>query len=114
MFLSLKNLQDQLKKMRDFDDKVVYALNNSLPTKSIQARTDSTPETNCKGLYDSLKLSFGRRSELIKGCIVLTADEVILLKEKWESSNGTDTLIGQKFKSEQRKVILIGIPKNFA
>lgn len=88
--------------MRELDDKVIYALNNSLPTASIQARSDSSPEHNCKGLFDSLKLSYNQRLMLIKDCIRITAEEVILLKGKCEKND--DTFIDQKFKLEQRKV----------
>lgn len=89
--------------MRDLDDKVIYALNNSLPTASIQARAESSPGNNCKGLFESLKFSYDQRTELIKGCITLTAEEVMLLKGKCEKDN--NTLLDQKFKLEQRKVI---------
>lgn len=90
--------------MRDLDDKVIYALNNSLPTKSIKARIDSNPEVNCKGLYDTLQVSYSSRREVIQDCIVLTADQISELK-KLKESNSNDIELEKKFKSEQRKVI---------
>lgn len=88
--------------MRDLDDKVIYALNNSLPTASIKARTESNPEANCKGLYDSLKNSYSSRQKVIQDCILLTAEEVSQLRKQNESSD--DVQLAKKFKSEQRKV----------
>lgn len=52
--------------MRDLDDKVCIALNNSLPTASIKARIDSDPEANCKVLFDSLKTSYAQRAKVIE------------------------------------------------
>lgn len=89
--------------MRDLDDKVIYALNNSLPTASIKRRTESSPEDNCKGLYDTLKVSYSGRQKVIQDCILLTAEEVSQLKKQKESSD--DSQIEKRFKSEQRKVM---------
>lgn len=89
--------------MRDLDDKVIYALNNLLPTASIKTRTESNPETNCKGLFDSLKFSYTQREKIIQDCIILTAEEISQLKKQRDDSN--DIQIEKKFKSEQRKVI---------
>jgi hypothetical protein len=88
--------------MRDLDDKVIYALNMSLPTASIKARTDSNPGDNCKVLYNSLRTSYDQREKVIQDCILLTAEEVGKLKKLRESSD--DVQIEKKFKNEQRKV----------
>jgi hypothetical protein len=88
--------------MRDLDDKVIYALNNSLPTASIKARTESNPERNCKSLFDSLASSYASRGKVIQDCILLTAEEVGRLKKLREE--GDDVGVEKKFKSEQRKV----------
>lgn len=93
--------------MRDLDDKVIYALNNSLPTSSIKARTESNPGENCKGLYESLAQSYKSREKVIQDCIILTAEQVSLLKKQRESSD--DIVIEKKFKTEQRKVNFGGI-----
>ena len=90
--------------MRDLDDKVIYALNNSLPTASIKARTDSQPESNCKKLYDSLKSSYFQRDKIIQDCILMTAEQISQLKKQRDNSN--DNLVEKKIKSEQRKVCL--------
>lgn len=88
--------------MRDLDDKVIYALNNSLPTESIKSRTDANPEKNCKELHDRLKKSYVEREEWIQGCILITANELTALKQQRETSDDID--LEKKFKSEQRKV----------
>lgn len=88
--------------MRDLDDKVIYALNNSLPTASIKSRTDSNPETNCKELYDKLRKSYVQREDWIQGCIVVTTEELSSLKKQKENSD--DIQLEKKFKTEQRKV----------
>lgn len=88
--------------MRELDDKVIYALNNSLPTESIQSRTESNPEANCKDLYDRLKKNYVQRDAWIQGCILITADELTALKKQKESND--DIHLEKKFKSEQRKV----------
>lgn len=89
--------------MRNLDDKVIYALNNSLPTDSIKARTESDPVSNCKGLFDSLKQSYSQREKVIQECILLTAEEVSRLKKQRED-NMDDGQLEKKFKNEQRKV----------
>lgn len=93
--------------MRDIDDRVIYSLNNSLPTASIKARTESNPETNCKGFYDSLRANYANRSKGIQECIVITTAQVNQLKQQSESSN--DIQIEKRFKSEQRKVSSISV-----
>lgn len=88
--------------MREYDDKVIYTLNNSLPTATIKARTESNAESSCKGIYESLALSYKSREKIIRDCIVLTAEQVSQLKMQRETSD--DIQLEKKFKSEQRKV----------
>lgn len=89
--------------MRDLDDKIIYALNISLPTESIKARTSSDPVKNCHELYDKLKYGYDEREKVIKECIKITADEVKSLKQQREKDMDNMAL-EKKFKSEQRKV----------
>jgi hypothetical protein len=91
--------------MREFDDKLIYTLNNSLPTESMKERTNSNPEVNCQKLFEKLKSNYFLRQKLLENCIVLTAEQVSDLKKQHESSH--DTQLERKFKSEQRKVISI-------
>lgn len=89
--------------MRNLDDKIIYALNISLPTESIKARTSSDPEKNCHELYDTLKRGYVDRNRVIQECIQLTAEKVRKLKSEREQDMNNIAL-EKKFKSEQRKV----------
>lgn len=89
--------------MRNLDDSIIYALNISLPTESIKARTASNPEKNCKELFEKLKVGYAERDKVINECILVTAEQVRLLKKQREE-NTNDISLEKKFKSEQRKV----------
>ena len=89
--------------MRDLDDKIIYALNISLPTESMKLRTNSDPEKNCRELYDTLKTNYNERDRVIQSCIEITVDEVRKLKHERDQNMG-DVALEKKFKSEQRKV----------
>lgn len=89
--------------MRDLDDKIIYALNISLPTESMRARTSSDPERNCRELYDTLKTNYNERDRVIQECIQITTDQVRKLKQE-RDQNISDVALEKKFKSEQRKV----------
>lgn len=89
--------------MRDFDEKVVYSLNISLPTESIKARTTVSPDTSCKELFEHLKEGYMGRKTKINECVLSTADTVQTIK-KQRDENLNDVQLEKKFKSEQRKV----------
>ncbi|XP_055843978.1 protein MIX23 [Episyrphus balteatus] len=93
--------QESLKKMRDLDDKIIYALNTSLPTESFKGQVDS--EKTCHNLYSKLQVGHQQREEAIKRCIMVAAESVKQLKEARES-NRDDFEVDKKFKSEQRKL----------
>ncbi|XP_053688240.1 protein MIX23 [Sabethes cyaneus] len=96
--------QEELKKMRDLDDKIVYALNTSLPTESFKGQVD--PEAKCRELHRQLQTGYSHRQEAIKNCIVLCADTVKQLKEKREDTRD-DVALNKQFKTEQRKLRLL-------
>lgn len=89
--------------MRDFDEKVVYNLNISLPTESIKARTTVSPDTSCKELFEHLKNSYMGRKTKINECVLSTVDTVQTIKKQREE-NMNDVQLEKKFKSQQRKV----------
>ncbi|KAI8118490.1 hypothetical protein FF38_12286 [Lucilia cuprina] len=93
--------QDALKKMRDIDDKIIYALNTSLPTESFKGQVDG--EKTCKDLYSKLQTGHKQREEAIRSCIMLSAETLKSLREKRESQPD-DMDVDKKFKSEQRKL----------
>lgn len=92
--------------MRDIDDKIIYALNTSLPTESFKGQVDS--EKTCKDLYARLQVGHKQREAAIRSCIMASALELKGLREKRESKPD-DVEVDKKFKSEQRKVKTIRI-----
>lgn len=92
--------QEALKKMRDIDDKIIYALNTSLPTESFKGQVNA--EKKCRELYDKLSEGHKERDQAIRSCIQVSADKLKLLREQRE--NAFDYDIDKKFKMEQRKV----------
>ncbi|XP_058829408.1 protein MIX23 [Topomyia yanbarensis] len=96
--------QEKLKKMRDLDDKIIYALNTSLPTESFKGQVD--PEVKCRDLHRQLQTGYIHRQEAIKSCIVSCADNVKQLKDKREETRD-DVVLNKQFKTEQRKLRLL-------
>lgn len=94
-------LQEILKKMRVLDDKIVYALNTSLPTESFRKKVDTG--VVCQDLLSQIKKGHADRENVIKNCIVVTAESVKKLRAVKESKpDDFDTL--KELKAEQRKV----------
>merc|ERR1719266_102137 len=61
--------------MRLIDDKIVYALNNSLPTESIRKRTEVDPSNQCKLLMHQIEQTYDLRETALKACILQTQDK---------------------------------------
>lgn len=100
-FFLFLNRQEQLKKMRDVDDKIVYALNTSIPTESFKGQLNASAK--CTDLYEKLNSTYDSRNKVIKNCIATTANRVKELKAK-KDENLDDISLYKDFKSEQRKV----------
>lgn len=90
--------------MRVLDDKIVYALNTSLPTESFKNKIDAS--SACHDLYDQIQKGNSERENVIKNCIVSTAESVKNLKASKEK-NPNDLDILKDLKTEQRKVYYI-------
>lgn len=94
--------KDILKKMRVLDDKIVHALNTSLPTESFKNKVNATDA--CHDLYSQIQKGHSERENVIKNCILVTAESVKKLKAaKNETPDDFETL--KNLKAEQRKVI---------
>lgn len=89
--------------MRDVDDKIVYALNTSIPTESFRGHSNAS--VKCTELYTKLNSTYDGRNKIIKNCIATTANRVKELKVKKEDTPD-DISVYKAFKSEQRKVIV--------
>lgn len=87
--------------MRDLDDKIVYALNTSIPTESFKGQLSANQK--CTDLYGQLNSTYDNRNKIITNCIAVTANRVKELKSK-KDDNPDDISIYKNFKSEQRKV----------
>lgn len=99
----ISNLQEQLKKMRDVDDKIVYVLNTSIPTESFKGQ--GSANAKCTDLYSKLNSTYDSRNKIIKNCIAVTANRVKELKTK-KDTQPDDINVYKNFKSEQRKVTI--------
>lgn len=89
--------------MRDLDDKIIYALNTSIPTQSFKGQVNA--EATCRDLYTKLQDSHKDREAAIKKCILVTAEGVKQIKEQ-RDANRDDMMLDKKFKAEQRKASL--------
>ncbi|XP_046392912.1 protein MIX23 [Ischnura elegans] len=96
--------QEALKKMREFDDKIVYALNTSLPTESFKANVDSA--ARCKDLFGELQSNYEHRESSIKKCISVVADKVRNTKTQRET-NPDDINLLKILRKDQTKLRLL-------
>ncbi|XP_063238001.1 protein MIX23 [Bacillus rossius redtenbacheri] len=96
--------QDAINKMRTLDDKIIYALNTSIPTESFKAKLD--PSATCKDLYDQLKVNYDAREAAIKNCILLSTEQLKELKALKEQATDNPSVI-KAFKKEQTKLRLL-------
>lgn len=83
------------------DDKIVYALNTSIPTESFSRKVDASAA--CQDLYYQIQKAHTEREGVIKNCILTTADTVKKLKALKEE-NPNDFEVLKTLKTEQRKV----------
>lgn len=95
--------QDTLKKMRILDDKIVYALNTSLPTESFSGKVNAT--SACQDLYSQILKGHSERENVIKNCIVATAESVKKLKAL-KTEIPDDFEVSKNLKAEQKKVLI--------
>ncbi|XP_053603946.1 protein MIX23 [Plodia interpunctella] len=96
--------QDNLKKMRILDDKIVYALNTSLPTESFKNKVNATAA--CEDLFSQIQKGHTERENVIKNCIVVTAEHVKKLRAAKEDSP-EDYEVLKNLKAEQKKLHLL-------
>lgn len=87
--------------MRGIDDKIVYALNTSIPTESFKKGLNA--HQTCKELSEKLGIVYSERNKFIRNCIASTANRVQQLKQT-KDNNPDDVTACKNFKSESRKV----------
>ncbi|KAG5851254.1 hypothetical protein ANANG_G00091120 [Anguilla anguilla] len=93
--------QEVLKLMRTIDDRIVHALNTTVPTTSFKGKVDATQ--TCKELYKSLMKAHSDRDRAIKTCIAQTSSVVSQLCEERTRDSENMSLIKQ-LRKEQTKL----------
>uniref|UniRef100_A0A8C1TBE6 Protein MIX23 n=1 Tax=Cyprinus carpio TaxID=7962 RepID=A0A8C1TBE6_CYPCA len=91
-----------LKVMRTIDDRIVHALNTTVPTASFSGKVDATQ--TCKELYESLMEVHLSRDKAIKSCITETSAVVGQLRAKRAKDIDNLSVIKQ-LRKEQTKVM---------
>lgn len=94
--------QEQLKKHRLVDDRIMNTLNSSLPTISFPA--DRTAK--CSDLYQQLSKEYDKREKAIKSCVGLLSQKVNALRKEREENMDDFDLI-RKLRKEQTKLRLM-------
>ncbi|KAK7494553.1 hypothetical protein BaRGS_00014206 [Batillaria attramentaria] len=96
--------QETLKRMRLIDDRIVNALNTTVPTQSFARQVDATKQ--CKCLYEEMEDSYKSREAVIKKCISKVSADVNNLRQlKQENPDDGDVL--KKLRKEQTKLRLM-------
>ncbi|XP_045924114.1 protein MIX23 isoform X2 [Micropterus dolomieu] len=90
--------------MRNIDDRIVHALNTTVPTVSFSGKVDATQ--TCKQLYESMMEAHLSRDKAIKSCIVKTSEVVGQLREERAKDSENLALIKQ-LRKEQTKLKLM-------
>lgn len=104
--------EEKIKKMRKIDDNIVYLLNTSIATESIQARegAKSNPSARCSHLWNDLQLSHKERAELIKTCVKFTSDKLQKLKAQRDGSVASDLqpiALSKELRNQQTQLRLL-------
>ncbi|CAL8113467.1 unnamed protein product [Orchesella dallaii] len=92
---------DTLKRMRIVDDKIVQALNTTVPTESFSAKVDG--HATCKDLFSKIVKTHVDRDKSLKQCIAVTASKLQILREA-RNSAPNDMQLQRNLKREQTKL----------
>ncbi|XP_022600093.1 coiled-coil domain-containing protein 58 isoform X1 [Seriola dumerili] len=96
--------QEVLKVMRTIDDRIVHALNTTVPTVSFSGKVDATQ--TCKQLYESMMEAHLSRDKAIKACIAQTSEVVGQLREE-RAKDGENLAVNKQLRKEQTKLKLM-------
>ncbi|XP_004081117.1 coiled-coil domain-containing protein 58 [Oryzias latipes] len=96
--------QEVLKVMRTIDDRIIHALNSTVPTVSFSGKVDATQ--TCKQLYESMMEVHLNRDKAIKACIAQTSEVVEKMREQRAQDSENLGLIKQ-LRKEQTKLKLM-------
>jgi len=76
--------QSALKGMRVIDDKIVYALNNSIPTISFKGQVDASEK--CKELHQEILKTYDDREASVHKCIEFTRRKLEVARSSGNTS----------------------------
>ncbi|TNN88826.1 Coiled-coil domain-containing protein 58 [Liparis tanakae] len=96
--------QEGLKVLRTIDDRIVHALNTSLPTVSFSGKVDATQ--TCRQLYESMMDAHLTRDKAIKYCIAQSSEEVGQLREQ-RAKDSENLALLRLLRKEQNKLKLM-------
>ncbi|RUS85217.1 hypothetical protein EGW08_007043 [Elysia chlorotica] len=99
-----QKFQDSLKTLRLIDDRIIHALNTSLPTQSFRGNVD-VPGV-CKRFYDELQIAYDQRASSIRHCLTTVNNEVEILRQK-KMEAPDDIEILKTLRKEQTKLRLL-------
>ncbi|XP_061660507.1 protein MIX23 isoform X2 [Syngnathoides biaculeatus] len=102
--MSLVANEEVLKLMRTMDDRIVHALNTTIPTVSFLGKVDATQ--TCKELYNSMMEAHLSRDKAIKACITHTSEIVGQLR-KARAKDSADMAVMKNLRKEQTKLKLM-------
>ncbi|XP_067676642.1 protein MIX23-like [Haliotis asinina] len=96
--------QEALKKWRFIDDRIIYALNTSLPTASFAGEVNATSQ--CQHLYKQLVETYDGREQAIKKC-VRTVSAVVSDLQNQKKANPDNAEVMKKLSKERTKLRLM-------
>ncbi|XP_043492514.1 protein MIX23 isoform X1 [Polistes fuscatus] len=96
--------QDTLKKMRQFDDKIIYKLNETIPTESFKGQVNLS--LKCERLFEEVQNSHMQRESAINKCLVAAKERVKYLKNQ-KDSHGDDPIFIKNLRKEQTNLRLL-------
>ncbi|XP_076752367.1 coiled-coil domain-containing 58 [Xylocopa sonorina] len=96
--------QDALKKMRQFDDKIIYMLNSIIPTESFKGQIDTT--ARCKDLYEQIHSGHKNRELVIMNCLNASKEKVKELKVQRDNGDESPQL-RKELRKEQNALRLL-------
>jgi len=95
---------ETLKENRLIDDRIIYELNKTIPTRSFAANVDVSEQ--CKGLADKVIATQSRRVDAIKTCIKHQAHVTQKIKDEREQ-NPEDFKLKKQLGREQSNLRLL-------
>ncbi|XP_033635856.1 coiled-coil domain-containing protein 58-like isoform X2 [Asterias rubens] len=90
--------------MRTIDDKIIYALNTTVPTQSFKGQVDAS--ATCQDLYSQLEKSYSQRDSAIKRCISQVSTTVTKLREA-RAQDPDNVTVNRNLKKERTKLQLM-------